>query len=439
MGLLRTLGVLGQMALACCMPLVCARSLEAQDDLRDVITLTNGQVLRGRVHERFEPAELVVMQGGKRVRVPMAKVASLDTVRDRMDEFFRRYEALPDNLRYEWYLIEWAEQRELVALARLLATDLVLRDPEHEAAHALLGHRRRGKEWLWPMDEQWLSLADVDSYHADWGHPWVIDGEHFTVRTNGGLRRAVDAALDLERLYVWWFNAFGVPLRLHEVTGAKMPVRIWADKGSFSAWSSTRQPYFRPRVENPSEQSASFTFFEDATAPRPTRLFEVATQHLLYRTLAEDPAMATPKERLCGWGEVGLGQYVERCFEGPAGRVQPRAWQVPIEAGEVLLLQRSYGPENLIHRSSRQYYITVADNTAWEWAAAHLFVAYLLDADRRPDLRLAFLQYLVESLRGGKGDSSSSLDRLLGRKVETLEVPWREWVAKEIATAKATR
>lgn len=439
MGMHGPLGTLGRIAFACACTLVGAGSVRAQDDLRDAVTLTNGQVVRGRVYERFEPTELVVLQGGKRVRVPMARVATLDTVRERLAEFFRRHDALPDNLRHEWYLVEWAQQRELMAVAQLFAMDVVLRDPSHEAAHTLLGHRRRGKEWLWPLEGQWMTFAEVDSFHADWGHPWVLEGEHFTVRSNAGLRRVVDAAIDLERLYVWWFATFGEPLRLHEVVGAKMPVRIWAEKTSFSSWSSTRQPYFRPRVETPAEASGSFTYFENATATRATRLFEVATQHLLYRTLAEDPSMASQKERLCGWAEVGLGQYVERCFDGAAGRVQPSSWQMPIDAGDLLMAQRSYGPENLIHRSSRQYYITVADNTAWEWAAAHLFVAYLLDADRRADLRTAFLQYLIEALRGGKGDSSSSLDRLLGRKVETLEAPWRQWVGEELVEAKLIR
>jgi hypothetical protein len=435
----KTRGALWSVVRACYCALAAALLLPAQDDLRDVVNLTNGQVVRGRVYERFDPTELVVLQGGKRVRVPMAKVASLDTVRDRATQLFRRWDALPDNQRYQWYLIEWAQQQELTNLARLLAMDLVLRDPIHEAAHTLLGHRLRGNEWLWPLDGQWVTLADIEAFHADWGHPWVLEGEHFTVRSNGGLRRTVDAALDLERLYVWWFTMFGESLRLHEVVANKMPVHIWAERSAFSAWSSTRQPYFRPRVETPAEASTSFTFFDTLTTPRATRLFEVATQHLLYRTLAEDPAMSSAKERYCGWGEVGFGQFVEQQLTGPAGRAQPQAWQMPIEAGETLVAQRSFGLENLIHRSSRQYYITVADNTAWEWAAAHLFVAYLLDADRRPDLRKAFLQYLVEALRGAKGDSSSSLDRLLGRKVETLEAPWRLWVSEELAAAKLTR
>lgn len=114
-----------------------------------------------------------------------------------------------------------------------------------------------------------------------------------------------------------------------------MQVHIWAERRAFSAWSSTRQPYFRPQhVETPAEASTSFTFFDTLTTPRATRLFEVATQHLLYCTLAEDPAVSFAKERYCGWGEVGFGQFVEQQLTGPAGRAQPQAWQMPIETGE---------------------------------------------------------------------------------------------------------
>lgn len=71
-----------------------------------------------------------------------------------------------------------------------------------------------------------------------------------------------------------------------------------------------------------------------------------------------------------------------------------------------------------------------------DWASAHLFVAYLVDEDRSTALREAFLQFLTMALRDGKGESSSGFDRLLGRKVETLEAPWRQWIEAGIQKAQ---
>ena len=59
----KTRGALWSVVRACYCALAAALLLPAQDDLRDVVNLTNGQVVRGRVYERFDPTELVVLQG----------------------------------------------------------------------------------------------------------------------------------------------------------------------------------------------------------------------------------------------------------------------------------------------------------------------------------------------------------------------------------------
>ena len=55
-------------------------SVAAQDDLRDRIVRIDGGELRGRIVEPFAADELLLMQGGKRVRVPHSAVASIDSV-----------------------------------------------------------------------------------------------------------------------------------------------------------------------------------------------------------------------------------------------------------------------------------------------------------------------------------------------------------------------
>lgn len=410
----------------------------AQDDLRDVVSLTNGQVLRGRVLDRHDPQALLLLQGNQRVRVEHTRVAGLDTVRDRLREFFVHHDRLPGNQRYQWFLVGWAQQRGLDAIARLQALSVVLQNPDHEEARAFLGHRRRGKEWVWPKGDQWVRFQDLEQNHAEWGRAWQLEGEHFAVRCNANLQRVVDTLFDLERLYIYWFDAFGDELRLREALGKKLQVQIWAERGQFPVLAGTGHPYFRPRVEvnntlDPSgstglEPSNSATYFDGPQAGRATRLFEVATQHLMYRTLADDPAFPTPKERLCAWAEVGLGQYVDRMMQGPPGRARPVVWPFPLEEGQLVLSERRYGLPILTHRQARQYFLTVASNTALDWASAHLFVAYLLDTKNDPTLRPVFLGYLIEAMARGRAESSSTFDRLLGRKIETLEAPWRQWV-----------
>jgi hypothetical protein len=420
--------------------LLLAAAAAAQDDLRDVVQLQNGKELHGRVLSRNEPDEVVILQGGKRVRVATQAVAAMTTVRDHLREFFKRRDQLFDNASHRWIVAEWAASNGLPAMARLQALHVVLRDPDHVPAHELLGHRKRGSEWLWPLKDRWVPLAELQAYFAEWGHPLVLDGEHFQVRTNGTVMQAVDAVFDLERLYLWWLDTFGTELQLREVVAPKLTVLIWKDPKSFPAWSSFVVPYFRARVATGAEaqESTSYTWFEGPTG-RPVRLYEVAMQHLLYRTLADDPDEGSPKQRLCAWAEIGLGEYVNGLFQGPPGQGKPAKWHIdPLDA-KLVQERRYYGLEILTHRQMKQYYITVADNTDLDWASTHLFVAFLMDDAQQPSLRAGFLQYLFGALRKGQGQSSVALDRALGTRVETLEKPWRTWIEQQLTALKAAQ
>ena len=59
-------------------------------DLRDEVTLKSGKTVHGRVVRAFDPDELLVMQGGKRVRLPKDKVAKIVTINDHLREFLDR-------------------------------------------------------------------------------------------------------------------------------------------------------------------------------------------------------------------------------------------------------------------------------------------------------------------------------------------------------------
>lgn len=411
-----------------------AAPLVAQDDMRDVITLKSGQVMRGRVLDRYEPDDLLIMQGGKRVHVAQKDVQSLDTVLDRLTELMQRRAELQDNLTYRWILAQWAATHDLPAMARLLALDVVLADPTHEAAQEMLGHRKAGDVWLWPLKDRWVPLDELQRYHSDWGHGLELASEHFAIHTNAGLQSTIDALFDLERLYVWWFDRFGERLRLHEVL-EPLDVQIWRDASDFPAWSSLRMPYFRVAVEGPLPLSAaSYTYYDNAE--RPERLFEVATQHLIYATLADSPVLQNVKDRLCAWAEVGFGQWVESGFGGPPGHAEPTAPQLSRAEARLALDRRAYHLENLTHLQARLLYVTVADVTLVHWASVHAFVAYLM-ADHQPPTREAFLDYLYEAERKAKGDSSTALDEALKRPVQTLADPYEKWLREVVTTGKS--
>lgn len=407
-----------------------APAVVAQDDMRDVVTLGDGRELRGRVFSRLDGDAVVLQQGTRRQSVAHRDIASMDIVGDRVREFFRLMDRLPDHPQYEWYLVGWARSRQLEDLARLLATDLVLRHPDHGEAHEFLGHRRRGTSWLWPDDGEWRPLAELERVHADWGHPFVLESEHFRVRTNTTLRGAVDTLLDLERIHQWWRERFGDSLHLYELLGEKVVFEVWRDRDSFPGLNKRKHPFFQHRID---ETQAPFvrTYFDGASPGRPVRLTEVAVQALLYRTLADDPGLRSA-HRLCGWGEVGLARHAEFCLAGPPGRLAPVAWSLPTDEAALVLADKERRLVELTHRSTRQLHYTVTDEVATDWATVHLFVTFLLAAEPRSGRAQGFLDYLRIALRGAKGDSSIEFDRQLRCKVESLEAPMREWVRTEL-------
>lgn len=407
-----------------------ASGAAAQDDLRDVVRLVDGRELTGRVFSRLDGDEIVLQQGRARQRLARAQVASMDTVRERVADCLRRFDQLPDHAQHLWYLVGYAQSRQLPDLARLLAIDLVLRHPDHEPAREFLGHRRRGKDWLWPDADQWRTLPDLERQHAEWGHAFGLDSEHFRVRTDASLRRAVDTLFDLERVYVWWMARFGEGLHLYELRGDRVVFEVWRERGSFPRLNKHEHPYFLHRIED-TQPPLGRTYF-DGTAGRATRLTEVAVQALLYRTLADDPGLRSA-HRFCGWGEVGLARFAEHCLAGPPGRLQPVDWRLPLPEAALVTADPERRLVNLTHRSTRQLHFTVTDEVATDWATVHLFVTYLLTSDSSNALAQGFLDYLRAAIRGAKGDSSSEFDRALGRKVETFEAPLRAWVQQATA------
>ena len=208
-----------------------AAAVPAQD-ARDEVIKTDGSVLRGRVVTRFRPDIVELRQGRERVAIPLAAIAKLDTVRDRVAEFLRLRDRLPGNARHRWYVVGWAAQHELPGLARLQALDVVLHEPEHADAHRFLGHRLSDGSWRWPVGDDWLPFAEAERVHADRGRCWHVDGEHVRVDSNAPLRAVVDAVLDLERLHQWWFEQFGEGMRLQEVFAAPMVFWIGRDRAS---------------------------------------------------------------------------------------------------------------------------------------------------------------------------------------------------------------
>ncbi len=396
----------------------------AQDDLRDRVQLENGKELRGRIAAPFEPGDLMLHQGGRRVRVPRADIASIDRVGDRVHEFLDRRRSMRDNVRARWILVEWARSRELENLARLQAMLLAL-DNDDERAHTLLGHKLRNKVWLWEHDGKWYGKDQLAAQILR--TPILLAGERFAVRTDGDLRAAILALLDLERMGDFFYATFGNDLRLTE-TLRPIEVFVHRDATAFPRWGFRPVPFYVPEPHG----DVAHTFYAGGS-PRPRQLFFAGCHGLLYRSLIGSVSLRDDRDRVCPWLEIGISLYVESCLAGELGEAMPgEPRQQDLQALQALA--RDFRLTNLLHLPMYGGFYLMDDTpTAVNWAAASMFVQYLLRPDNVPNTRSAFLSYVRSSLGDRRGDSSSLFDQVMGRRVEDFDAPFKLWLEKVAA------
>lgn len=402
--------------------LALAAALPGQDDTRDVLTRRDGKTFTGRLLTPHSSDELLLLQGGKRVRLARGDLASTDLVADRVAEFCDRRLRMKAP-KAQWFLVEWAAAHGLPGLARAQAMLLALDDDSHTAAHEFLGHKPTAKGWLWEHDGRNITRDQLEVAMAK--HPFDLVGERFRIRSQGGLRQSVAALLDLEQLAVVFHQRFGAPLQLQESL-QPIAVEIARNGEEFPKWGFRPIPYYKPAPHG----DVALTFFAGPAPERPHRLFFVGAHALLYHTLIGEVARQNDRDRINAWLEVGLAMHFENSLQGPAGFAAPG----PLRAQDLQALQalgRDYRLTQLQHLPMYGgFYLLDDTNTAVAWGASTMFVAWLLEPDNDPKTREPFLAFVRESLGERKGDSSSAFDRLLGRRVEELEVPFTKWLAK---------
>jgi hypothetical protein len=395
-------------------------ALAAQQDLRDLVTTKAGKEVRGRVANPFAPGPLLVVQGGKRVRVERDEVASMQLVADSVREFLERRVKLRGNARGQEILVEWADSRQLPNLAQAQAMRLCLQG-EAEAAHRRLGHRRRGDHWLWPVGDRWIEQRRLDETLRQ--KPMLLLGERFAVRTDGALDAALDALFDLERLGVHWLDEFGPGLQLDEALEPCV-VEIRAAAADFQKWGFRPIPYYEPSPFG----DLGRTFLAKSTSTRPELLFLVGSQAFLYRTLIGDLNARDDRDRVCAWLEIGLPMLAEHAMRGDPGHAEPGDPQrFSLVAMQALALDLDL--RELLHAPMYGgFYLMDDARTQTLWSTAEAFAAFLLRSDNVPDTRGPFLAYVRSALHGRRGDSSSLFDDTLGRRIEELHEPFRRWL-----------
>jgi len=417
------------------LPLLFLSSFPQGDkDLRDLVKTKDGQEVRGRVLRFYDEEEIVLIQGvrplagssagGKRVRIPRHDVVSVETVNTHLIKLMDLRAEAGDDADKLWKLVEWADTNGLAAMARLQALDVVLRKDSHEAAHRYLGHRKTRSGWRWPRKSSFLGRKMYEAKIAKWGTALILPTEHFELRTDAGLQLGVDVAFELERLYLHWFQLFGKPMHLEEVI-SPMSVHLYRDVKRFPVWTFwVRLAYYMP----PQAGDIANSFVAPETG-EPEQLINVVTQQLIYRTVrTTGMGNADPREHVSGWLEYGIGQWMESMFQGKYGRLKLR--RPTLDPRQTLVLSRVDKLElkSFLHASYSQF-LDYSKRTKERWALSSHVVHYLMEKDHGH--RGAFLDYICDVYREGKGDSSTTFARFLKVPLADLERRFQAWLLKQ--------
>ncbi|MEQ8765329.1 MAG: hypothetical protein RL885_15445 [Planctomycetota bacterium] len=398
-------------------------------DLRDRVVFKDSDrdVLQCRVIEPFGEDEITVVRDGKKDTIPRKQVAEMDLVNDRLIAWLARRDPRVDGAEANFVLAKDAEQAGLYEMAALQAMFVERLDPKHQEAKALL-KRLQAKGYGLVRRGQ-------------------IRSEHFLVRTELPLDYAVDVLLDLERFYVHWWQTWAPKIRAREIVAEPMVFDIAVSQKKLAPLSSDRIPYYDPGSGN----GTSFTYLERG-ADRPERLFELATEQILYEQLPTKAGMGRDPRRgrqilhrKAAWLEIGFGHYLGSRFGGPAGYASA-------QAGTPLLTKRSYrgvysgvtgrldlgiterwdGLEDLIGWQFSQFHDQTKAHE-FRWEASKAFVEFLLDpstqvgpkSKQRPTAPI-LVEYLRRAFREAH-TGSSNFDECLGYPIEALDRSFSNW------------
>lgn len=427
---------------------------DSKHDERDFVEYRErGKVkaVNGRVVDPFGP-ELGILVEGDMLRIPRADVVSVITVTDRLRAFLQLRNP-GASAAQQWQLALDAERSGLPGIARLQAYSVLLIEPDHEGANEWLGHKRVGSRWKWKLGNKYFYRDDFEKRIADFGKAFELSSEHFSVRTDAGVRRAVELLFDLEALYVRWFEEFGNELLPREVLEPHMQIIARAEKEEMEGLvgGEAKRAWYDPGALGGNRfvyDNVIHTFFESEVG-RASRLMELGTQQLIYTTLLREKTKGSPSGntsvRHCATFEIGLGHWFGAHFQGAPGYAVWKDFE-PLGADVLNSLSRMRSGKLSRTRSelTNLPLLTYPDfhqksnEAPLYWSKARTFVAFLMDPNTRiigrggreqGTGREAVMRYMREVFGTPKASSSSALDdALFDTKVESLEGAWRTWL-----------
>lgn len=184
-------------------------------DEPDLLSLHGGKTIECRV--LYEDSTRIVYRSKKKNQeIGRSEVGEIQSVERSLREFLRKYdEADLGNPRATVQLAQWAETNGLPGEAQCAWIRTLTLDPENELAWTKLGGVKQRNVWKLKVRGRFYSLEELRKRASDWKTALELPTAHFIVRSDGDPARILDAAIDVERAWLAFYDVFATPLTLY--------------------------------------------------------------------------------------------------------------------------------------------------------------------------------------------------------------------------------
>jgi hypothetical protein len=141
----------------------------------DVVELTNGGQIEGKVIEGAPAASTLVVEtsAGSRVTLARSAVANIVKTSTIQAEYDQRAQSTPDTAEAQWELAEWCREHSLSDQAKQHLTRVVELDPDHAEARQLLGQRET--DGAWKTRDEMMATRGLVKYEGKWRTPQHVE------------------------------------------------------------------------------------------------------------------------------------------------------------------------------------------------------------------------------------------------------------------------
>jgi hypothetical protein len=388
----------------------------AGDDHQDEVHLTSGKVLKGLVV--YENEDVVILRVGShdksytrdKVLQVISRASALERILARLDG------TSPSDASGLLAIADSADEAGLQGEARLIRLQALISDPDNEAAHTALGHKRNSKGWRFKVGSKTRRFEDWPEITGKWKERYEFQTTHFDLETDLPLSQGVQAALDLERAYRSFYALLRDELGMKQIE-ERLAAQIHSDNASYPEPGDGRLGWF---------SGSDLTLFvlgqDDASV---TIAHEVCHQILYYATQRARGS----RGEIPAWVNEGLAQYmqfgVSRGLNGmriETGSPELSAFRLHARHDDPFKLTRVVTMEGSDFRGGT--------DTPLKYAQAYTLVYFMLHASDGK-YRDAFFTFL-RSAWVGKSSMSHFKDVLeeeLDMELDDFEALWKQYVA----------